>query len=478
MNCKCLFLLILLPAVSSLLFANTDIYEYQEAEELIENFNDEVEAKKLQVWDMNKILLNYKHDFIISPSDQIFFQAKGDNSETLIHKREEEEIRLFANYQTSNYNLGFGYYRPTFGLGNIYLKNASKDYLNRILSRSKFDLQGVFSSYEINSLSWNLFYSKSDLNTTSDILGKERIVYYESEKSSWQHAGMIMTYEIEDLTIGLLTAHFASAESLEQLDYKKESWLLANYLKYHNDKLLLEYEVDYQFSDFIHSAKAQFTSGDLATTWLYKSIPDHSLNWLNSGISNKYNRNTTIYSGDCTFQLVKLDFSLGSELKSNSQNKQWRSKSFVKTAFTKSLKYQITQEIYRDYQASKHQKYSHKFTAELFKWENNKIIANYTCNNKKQAGRAYIYQIEFKSQTDFGKLKLSLKALDNFKNEEIVQDLDASIIASFYDISEDLIIFFNYQTPEFKNFLLSSALTHSLYNHKLNSLKIELNYRL
>ena len=89
-----------------------------------------------------------------------------------------------------------------------------------------------------------------------------------------------------------------------------------------------------------------------------------------------------------------------------------------------------------------------------------------------------MYQIEYNITTNYGKLKLNLKVLDNYKNEEIIQDMDENIIATFYDISEDFLIFINYKSPEYKNFTLQGTLNQSMFNNKLNSVKIELSYLL
>lgn len=467
----------LLLAFSNLV-STTEIYDYQNSTELIDRINDEIEEKELADLDERKIRVNYSNDFIISNTNKLYFQAKNTNLETYAQKKELNQLRVFAMYKSLNTKIGFGNYRPVFGLGNIYKQSSSRDYLPRARSSSNFDLQGIFASYQYLASKVQIIYSKNDLNTILDSEGKSRIVYYEAEKKPLEQLALMIKYKTDKLELGLLAAQFSTNRKLEQLANKENFLIFSNYLNYHLDNLDFSYEVDYEFADLTHKLQTKFSHDQFISTWEFQLLPNHSLNWFNSGISNKYNSNTKIFAGECSFPFSKLAFTLGSELKSNKKINHWRSKSYVETKYISRFSYKLQEEIYRDYQATKHEKYTHNIKVELFSFANANISLNYTLNNKKNSSIANMYQIEYSHKFTYGKLKLNLKVLDNYKNEEIVEDIEANVIATFYEYAEDCLIFMTYQTPTCKNFQLKSSLIHSLYNNKLNSLKIELNYLL
>jgi hypothetical protein len=303
-------------------------------------------------------------------------------------------------------------------------------------------------------------------------------VYYDSEKSCLEQSGFITSYLTDNLEFSFLSGLFRNDKELEQFNYKKSSYLFSAYVKYQYESLKLEYESDYQFSKLNHTGQVSFSQEDFSTTCFYQRISEHSLNWFNSGISNKYNNNTEIYSGKCSFPLYKFTFSLGSELKSNWEIRQWKSKSYLKTALYSKYSYRVIQEVYNDYQATKHTKYTHQVTAELFSFETSSITCRYSVNNKIDSGVASAYQIDYKADTNLGKFRLNMKVIDNYKGEEVIQDNDQNIIATFYDLSEDYLILFNYQSKEYKHFKLSCSLIQSLYNNRINSAKIELSFLL
>ena len=478
MNYRALLITLFLIMSVRSLCSDTEIYDYQEDEELIIKRNEEIEGKELESWSKRKISLNYRTDFVISNDSRLLFQAKNSNVETYFHKKEGEQLRVFAKYKIENKYLGVGYYRPVFGLGNIYKKSSTKDYLQRVMSKSNFDLQGLFGNYQIDSYKFNIFYSNNTLNTVIDCEGKQKIVYYESNKATLEQAGLIVSHISDAIEVSLLTSQFITNKRLEQFAYKKKFLLFANYIKFHKEKLELGYESNYEFSDLEHALWVRFQNDGFSSIWKYRSIPENSLNFFNSGISNKFNSNTEIYAGECSFVYQTYGLSIGSELKSNRKIDHWRSKAYLDFNSFNKINYRILQEIYRDYQAEKHEKYTHKVRVNLFDFSNSQLVFHYSLNNKKNYSYANMYQIEYNITTNYGKLKLNLKVLDNYKNEEIIQDMDENIIATFYDLSEDFLIFINYKSPEYKNFTLQGTLNQSMFNNKLNSFKIELSYLL
>lgn len=479
MNYKNLFLCFFCLLIVNIGFATTELYEYEEVEELIEINNDSVEEELLQDWGMSKILLNYRNNFKLSFDNRFLACANLQNSEILIHKREQEEFRMFSTYQSNNWQLGFGSFRPVFGVGTIYKESTSKDYLNRVTSKSSTDLHGVFGSYDIDLVKISMFHSRNDLNIAQDSNGKRKVVYYNSEKSCLEQSGLITTYSQDNIKFSFLTALFNNDEELEQFNYEEHSYLLSGYAKYNYENLILEYQSDYQFSNFNHTVQVSFSQDDFSSTCFYKRIPNHSLIWFNSGISNKYNRNTEIYSAKCSFLLLSnSDLSLGSELKSNDRINQWKSRSYLELAIFKKYNYKIIQEVYNDYKANKHKKYTNIMTIELFAFSKSNITCRYTVNNKRELGVASSYQIDYKADTTLGKMRLMLKVMDNYKGEEVVQDISDNIIATFYDLSEDILVLLNYQSVEYKNFIIKCSLNQSLYNNKIDSAKIELSYLL
>ena len=480
MDYKTLIFCLLFLLSEGLVFASTEIYEYQEVDELIEINNDSVEGKLLQDWSRCKImLLNYRNDFKLTNNNRLIFRANLENSETYLHKQESEPFRIFnTTFQTNKWKLGFGSYRPVFGLGTIYKKSANKEYLNKITSKSSTDLQGVFGTYNFCSVKINIFLSRNDLNIAQDTDGKRKVVYYDSEKSCLEQSGFITSYFTEKLEFSLLSGFFKNDEELEQFNYKKGSYLFSVYTKYQYDSLKLEYESDYQFTKLNHIGQLSFYQDDFSTTCFYQKISEHSLNWFNLGISNKYNRNTDIYSGKCSFPLYKFAFSLGSELKNNWEINQWKSTSYLKMAIYSKYSYRVIQEVYNDYQVTKHTKYTHHIIAELFSFETSSITCSYSVNNKIDSGVASNYQLDYKADTSFGKFRLNMKVVDNFKGEEVLQDNSDNIIATFYDLDEDCLVMFNYQSKEYKHLKLSCSLIQSLYNNKINSAKIELSFLL
>ncbi len=475
MICKKLATLLLLISLN-LLYSNTEIYDYQEEEELIEIRNNEVEERWLDAWTDNKLKINFRKDFLDSSNNRLFFHTQNKKISTQFYK--QDKARIFAKYQSAKYSLGFGNYRPAFGLGSIYKRASTEDYLSKVLSKSQLDLQGFFSTYQLDSYKFSLFYSNSSLNTIIDSDGQRRIVYYDSDKIALKQSGLILSKNYDDFNLSLLTAQFTTSKQLKQLNNKERFLIFSSYATYQLENLDIRYETNYLFSRFSHSFWASFNRDYFETIWKYKSLPSYSLNWLNAGISNKYNTNSTLYSGECSVKLANLNLTLASELKSNQQINQWRSKSSVRLATVKKFSYLLQQEVYQDFQSIKQEKYTHTFKLKLFDFDNSNITFNYTLNNKEKGGVANMYQVEFNGKAKYGKLQVNLKVLDNYKNEETVEDIDENIIATFYEYSEDFLILFNYQTPKFHNFLLKSSLIHSLYNDKVKSLRIELSFLL
>lgn len=478
MNYRILILIVFIPFIASSLLANTELYEYQELTELLERYENNVDEQEFKEFEQSNFLLKYRNDFLLSNDNRIFLSASNQNIETNFYKKEQERTRVFAKYYSDNTEVGFGSFRPVFGLGTIYKRSSTQDYLNKVFSTSDFDLQGIFASYHKNPYKLSLYYSKNTLNNAVDSEGNRSIVYYESTKSDLEQAGLIIKRDVKDVEIGLLTAQFSSSDKLKQFAFKKNFFLFSNYVKYENDNVDIRYETDFLFSKFTHNFWGRFKKDEFTSIWTFESIPNYSLNWLNSGISNKYNTNTEIYSGNCSFPIATLSFKVGSELKSNHKIKQWRSRTFSEIETSEKLSYKIVQEIYRDYSDIKHTKYTHRFKVNLFTFEDSKIEFNYTINNKLNSGLAHMYQVEFDWKLAYGKLKTNLKVLDNYKNEEIVQDTDDNIIATFYDKSEDFMILLNYQSPNYRNFILASSFIYSIFNDRVNSLKIELSYLL
>ena len=363
-------------------------------------------------------------------------------------------------------------------MGNIYKQYSNKNFEQKTFSTSQLDLSGLFLSYQFKFSEVSFFHSKTDLNTARDSEENLQVVFYDSEKHSLEQSGLSAKLSFENVSVSLLTANYKTDCRIGQFDNKKQSYLISSFINYEQNNYNLSYETNYQFSEFNHFFLAKFTNDFLTTSWIYRQIPAHSLNWLSSGITNKFNANTRIYAGKWSFCLGKINFSLGSELKSNKKIKHWRSRSFVKLAKDNKVSYQLQQDVYRDYQASQHKKYTHRFACELFSFTNSDIFFSYTVNNKSSSGLANMYQIHYNLSGILGDVRMNFKVLDNYRNEEIVEDINENILATFYDFSQDMLISLRFKSRDYQNVVFIGSLTQSLYNNKLDSFKIELSYHL
>ncbi|MBI9032522.1 hypothetical protein JEZ13_11060 [bacterium] len=478
MDYRSRFLWLVLLIITCNLILASEIYDYQEIDELIEKENNEIEEKLFKPWQSQSLVINYRYEFCNKDANRFYFHTDLDDSQALLYKKENLPIRIFASYKTDKLNLGFGSYRPAFGLGNIYKKYTNQSFLNKAGATSQLDLRGAFLNYQASLGKLSVFYSNTDVNTALDSEGQRKIVYYPSDPESLVQSGLIATMNFDNLLISVLTARYKTSSELEQLSHQVKSYLFSSFLQYEHESYSLNYETNYHFSELSHYFKAKFINEFLTSEIIFQDLPEHSLNWFNSGISNKFNANTRLYSINSSFALATIDVSMGAELKSNHEINHWTSKSFIEFSKNKQISYYLQQDLYRDYQNTEHEKYTHKLACKLFDFSNSQIKFSYTLNNKESSGIANMYQVNYDLKGEYGYLRLNLKVLDNYKNEEIVQDIDENIIETFYDFSEDVIISLNFRSKKYKNFIFKGNLIHSLYNENLSSLKLELSYLL
>lgn len=471
------FLLIILLIVFNL-YANSSIYDYGEEEELIEKIEYEHESNNFEDWLDSKVLLRFAGDLVGTYEDRYYLQANSNNLSLSIYKRENEKPRLFARYIKDKYLLGFGSFRPTYALGNIY-KADSENFKNRVLSTSQFDFYGLFFTYKYNFLKLDIYYSNSELNTKDNLDGTKEVVYYESSKSSLEQTGLISSYQNDNIKASVLYSLFKTSDRLEQFSNSKSSSLLSFYLRYRYAFINLEYENNYQFSRMCHTIKVNYTDENYKFNCLYKSLPNRSLAWFNTGITNKFNANTELLSGKCQFPLFNTTCLLASEMRFNSKLNDWRSRNSLKIAKIRGLaSYKVSQDLYKDYKGQKLKKYTHRLSTDMIRFINSKLSLNYVVNNKKESGLAHKYEVMYYLDCNNARYQFCLTVLDNYKNEEVFEDIEQNIITTFYNYSEDVIFSFIIKTEEYKNLVLKANILHSLYNNNLNSLRIELSYLL
>ena len=475
---KTLLVLLIALLTADNLIADPSVYDYEEIDELIEQSTIENESQELKDWHPSKVLLNIRNDFKLSNANRFIFKSDSDNLTAIVHKKESQAFRLYTRFQTDQIKLGLGSYRPSFGLGNTYKKARNTGFINRALSTSQLDLKGIFLSYKMLFSEISLFYSRTNLNTINVVEDSWKLVYYDGEKCELEQYGVISKVKFEDFKINFLTSLYKTEKSLEQFAWDKESILWATFVEYKKENYSLQYEGSHYKKDIGHFLKTEFCLEDFSTTWTYQEIPSHSLNWINTGITNLYNANTTIYSGHCSFPLNSIDFTLGSELKLNKKIKQWRSCSYLKINPSKEISYQIIQDKYKDSKAIIQEKYTQKISYKAFTFSSSELKVSYSVNNKKNSGIANMYQVDYNLRSNVGLVRVNLKVLDNYKNEEMVQDIDDNIIATFYDYSEDVLLSLHYNSKKKHNFILGGSLIQSLYNSKINTLKIELSFLL
>ncbi len=470
------FIIIFIIHVS--VYADTSIYDYEEKDELIDRINNGIEQTLYEVWSNKRLFLTYRTDLCASYENQYLASYQTSNVDFKFRQQGNDHSRLYMSLAQDNYNFGFGSYETSFGLGNIYHKNSKEHFNDKVFSSSSLDQNGLFLAYNTINYGLDLFYSVNNINTIVKDDLTRKIVYYDSNKSQIKQYGIKTSYSFSCLAVDLLYTNFRTDSYIEDFANKKSSSLFSYYLDYHKSFIKLAYEGNYQFDNFAYAFLSSFSRDDFEITWKYKKLPEKSLAWYSSGISNKYNSNTEIIAGFIEFPLFMMKFKLAYEVKSNNRISEWSSKEYLQMSNLNKFKYRLTKEVYKDYQAEKHEKYSHLINAEIMKFSNSNISINYLLNTKKESGLAHRYKLNYNLKTRIGLFKSSLTILDNYKNEEIVQDLDQRIIATFYKYSEDLIIAFKFKTKDFHNISLQCNLLHSLYNNRLNSFRIDLNFLL
>ncbi len=477
MTCKILIFAKLFLC-SSILYCNSLIYEYYNPDEFIDEMKNTELESSYQEWNEKDIFINFTTDLKVNYDDKIFLQYRTSNFDLRFHNRAKQNARLFTSYKNNKIRFAFGSFMPSFALGNIYKKDLNVNFKQKVSSNSQFDLSGALLEYLGDNLSSMVFYSNSKLNFESNHENENFLVYEKNDKNNFEQYGILAYYTLSNFKLGLMYSYFANEVELQQFSNRKTTSLISTYYHYKYSSFNLQYENNYQFRKMCHNIEAKIDDEEYNFTCSYKKIPSKSLSWLSSGLTNKYNANTEITSINFIFPIYSTSCSLFSQLKSNHKINQWSNRSYIELTNKSLLKYRLTQEIYQDYQAHKNKKITHRISTEIMSFKKTKIDLSYLVNNKKEVGFAHKYVINYRSDTFIGRFNLSCTFLDNYRNEEILEDVDQNILASFYSYSDDIIFAINYQSNTIKNTYIKCKLLQSLNNNKLNSVKIELNYLL
>lgn len=461
------------------LYSAVELYDYDESEELLAEYDELFWENKLSLTKAKKLNIIYYNDFNKNYNNRLYLLSQAEKLNSYFNLKEKESGRIFIDYHTSNWQFGFGNFKPTFGLGNSYSPTHKHRFIPKVTSHSPRDLQGAFGSYQNDYLQLNLFHSSTQINYRTNKEGANYLTYSADNQSKYIQSGLIITYILNSLELNFMSVLLDNEVEITQFHNKKSLFLLTTNIGYETDNLVLDYELTSHHDEYDHAAKIAFSQGDFSTTWNYKNLSKHSLNWINSGISNRYNSDAVIYSGENKLHLFNTDIQLGSTLKTPKDSNFWRTNVYCKLNIRQRLEYRISQDRFRDSYDANKRRYSHRIKANLFNYDSSSLNFTYSLHNKTyQTGVANMYQLDFKYKLSWATLKLNLKVLDNYKDEELVQDSESAVIATFYEFKEDAIISGEIKTKELHHFTLRSVLTKSLYHRRTDSLKLEVSYLL
>lgn len=465
--------------LSITLYGAVELYDYEESEELLAEYDELFWESKLLLTEDKKLKITYYNDFNQKLKNRLYLLSQAEKIDSYFNIKEKESGRIFIDYHTSNWQVGFGNFKPTFGLGNSYSPAHKQRFIPKVTSYSPRDLQGAFGSYQNAYLKFDLFHSETHYNYKTTKEGANYLTYSADNQSKYSQSGLIFTYFLNSLELSIMSALLDNEVEISQFHNKRSLFLLASNIGYKADNFTLDYELTYHHAEYDHAAEITFSQGDFSTKWSYKNLSKHSLNWINSGISNRYNSDAVIYSGENKFHLFNTDIQLGSTLKTLKDSNFWRTNVYCKLSIRQKLEYKLSQDRFRDTYDANKCRYSHRIKANLFSYDNSSINFSYSLHNKTyQTGVANMYQLDFKQKLSWATLKLNLKVLDNYKDEELVQDSESAVIATFYEFKDDAIVSGEIKMMELHHFTLRSVLTKSLYHRKADSIKLEVSYLL
>ena len=461
------------------LYGAVELYDYEESAELVAEYEELFWENKLLLPKEKKLKITYYNDLPKKLKNRLFLTSKAETLDTYFNIKEQQTGKIFVDYHTSKWQLGFGSFRPTFGLGSSYYETRKQRFTPKVTSNSNRDLQGVFGSYHNDSCSLSIFHSTTKNNYKTNGEGQNYLTYAADNESKYTQTAMIMAYSQDRIKLSLLSALLANEVRITQFHNEKSLLLLASNLGYHSDNLALNYELTYHHDEYDHAGKIDFSQGDFSSVWTYKNLSQNSLNWINSGISNKYNSAAIIYSGENKFKLFETNIQLGSTLKTLKNSNFWRSNIYCKLSYKKQLSYTLAQDKFRDAYDDNKCRYSHRINAHLFKFSNTTFDFAYSLHNKTyESGVANMYQLSVKHKLNWAVAKLNLKVLDNYKQEELVQDSENAVISTYYEFKEDALISGEIKTKEKYSFSLRGMWTKSLYHKQADAVRIEVSYQL
>lgn len=474
---------LLCPIVALLLslhlYSAVELYDYEESEEVLAEYEELFWENKFLLSEGKKLKITYYNDLNKKLKNRLLLSSKAETLDTYFNIKEQQTGKIFVDYHTSQWQLGFGSFRPTFGLGSSYYETRKQRFSPKVTSHSNRDLQGVFGSYHNDSYTLNLFHSTTKNNYKTNSEGENYLTYAADNESKYTQTGLIMAYSQDRIKVSMLSALLANEVRINQFHNEKSLLLLATNLGYKSDNLALNYELTYHRDEYDHAAKINFSQDDFSSVWTYKNLSEHSLNWINSGISNKYNSEAIVYSGENKFSLLDTDIQLGSTLKTLKNSNFWRTNIYCKLSYKKQLSYTLAQDKFRDAYDDDKCRYSHRIKARLFKFSDTTIDFTYSLHNKTyESGVANMYQLNVRHKFNWAAAKLNLKVLDNYKHEELVQDNENAVISTYYEFKEDALISGELKTKEMYRFSLRGMWTKSLYHKQADSVRIEVSYQL
>lgn len=406
-----------------------------------------------------------------------YLQVNKFNNKIYLYNH-NHETNIYTEIYAERLKLGFGNYRLNFGLGNNYKGNCNTQFTEKVVNSNCKNFRGIYLEYNVlNNISYSIFYSNTDYNYIKTDK-TNNLVYSNGVHDNMNIFGNIIKYKNEKYFLSILYNRYILDNRLVDFNNKLRFNNLMVSACYMFPDFKIGYEGDYHFNNWEHKLDINIITSKVKTKIEYEKIPKHALVWYRRGISNRFKSDYKAISVKNLLNIKKIKISYFLELFTQKTNNDYNIHSgfcYKKNCF----KYSLTYDKYINMNQFKRVKIKNRVIFEVLNYRSSRIICSLCLNNKRNSSKKAInsyFEYIYGLKRVIGKLKINF--LNNYKDEELVTDIDDIIIADTYNTPTEIITTLNIQGKISRNLYIMLKCAIHKHSSKYNSIHTCLKYHL